>query len=66
VRAVPGGTLYIDDRLIGPAIEIAVPVAAGRHVVKVTKPGYRRYLSLVDVAPGEERRLTDVVLEPEK
>jgi serine/threonine-protein kinase len=66
VRSVPGGTLYVDDRLIGPATEMAVPVSAGHHVVRITKPGFRRYLSMVDVASGEERRLSDVVLEPEK
>jgi serine/threonine-protein kinase len=66
VRSVPGGTLYIDDRLIGPAIETAIPVSPGHHVVRITRPGYRRYLSMVDVASGEERRLGDVVLQPEK
>jgi hypothetical protein len=66
IRSVPGGTLYIDDRLIGPANEMAVPVAPGRHVVRVTKPGYRAYSRQVDVVAYEEKRLTDVVLEPEQ
>jgi serine/threonine-protein kinase len=64
VSAVPGGTLYIDDRLIGPATEMAVPVSAGRHVVRITKPGYRWYVSLINVGLGEEQRLTGVALEP--
>jgi hypothetical protein len=66
IRAVPGGTLYIDDRLIGPALETAVPVTPGRHVVRVTKPGFQPYSKSVEVAAGEERRLTDVVVEPER
>ena len=65
IRSVPGGTLYIDDRLIGPAVEMAVPVPPGRHIVRITKPGYRPYSKQVDVVAGEERRLTDVVVEPE-
>jgi PEGA domain-containing protein len=66
IRSVPGATLYLDDRLIGPAIEMAIPVSPGHHVVRVTKPGYRTYSRQIDIGSGEERRLTDVVLEPEK
>jgi hypothetical protein len=57
--------VYVDDRLIGPAIEMAVPVSPGSHVVRVTKPGFRAYTRTVDVATGEDRRLTDIVLQPE-
>ena len=66
IRSVPGATLYIDDRLIGPAIEMAVPVSPGRHIVRITKPGFRSYSKAIDLVVGEERRLTDVVLEPER
>jgi hypothetical protein len=43
-----------------------VPVTPGRHVVRITKPGHRPYSKAVELAAGEERRLTDVVVEPEK
>ncbi len=66
VSSVPGGTLYIDNRLIGSTPRSRLPVAAGRHVIRITRPGYRRYLSMIEVTAGEERRLTHLVLERER
>jgi serine/threonine-protein kinase len=63
VSSVPGGSLYIDNRLIGSTPRSRLPVTAGRHVIRITRPGYRRYLSMIEVSPGEERRLTNLVLQ---
>jgi serine/threonine-protein kinase len=62
VSSIPGGTLYVDNRLIG-ATPKRLPVAPGRHVIRIIRPGYRRYLSMIELGPGEERRLTGLVLE---
>jgi serine/threonine-protein kinase len=62
VSSVPGGSLYIDNRLIGSTPRSRVPLTPGRHVILITRPGYRRYLSMIEVSPGEERRLSNLVL----
>jgi serine/threonine-protein kinase len=62
ISSVPGGSLYIDNRLIGPTPR-RVPLTPGRHVIRITRPGYRRYLSMIEVSPGEERRLSNLILQ---
>ncbi|MEO8451393.1 MAG: PEGA domain-containing protein, partial [Gemmatimonadota bacterium] len=66
VSSVPGGTLYVDNRLIGATPRSRLPLSPGRHVIKITKPGYRRYLSMIELTGGEQRRLTNLVLERER
>ena len=57
VRTIPAGAqIYIDgERWVGPETEgrLVVQVAAGRHLIEVRAPGYRSYVSEVDVRPGE-------------
>jgi hypothetical protein len=63
VSSVPRGTLYVDNRLIGPTPRSRLQLPTGRHVIRIVRPGYRTYLSMIELGPGEERRLTNLVLE---
>jgi hypothetical protein len=57
VRTVPpDAQVYIDgERWVGPQPEgrLVVQLPPGKHVIEVRAPGYRSYVSEVDVRPGE-------------
>ncbi len=62
VNATPWGEVYIDDHLIGntPRADVAVP--PGAHRVRVVRDGFLPYDITIRVAPGQELRITDIVL----
>jgi hypothetical protein len=62
VGATPWGDLYIDDRLIGHTPKAALPLDAGWHNVRIARDGFAPFEQRVHVAPGEEVRLTGIVL----
>lgn len=57
VKTIPPDALvYIDgERWVGPESDgrLVVQLPPGRHLIEVRAPGYRSYVSEVDVRPGE-------------
>jgi hypothetical protein len=57
--ATRGAIISIDGKEIGRApLREPVPVVAGKHVVRVAKPGYTVFLEAVEVKPGRTKRMT--------
>jgi serine/threonine-protein kinase len=63
ISATPWGQLYVDGELIGNTPRADVQVAPGAHRLRVTRDGFQPYEVAVRVAPGQELRLTDIVLQ---
>jgi serine/threonine-protein kinase len=61
INSTPWGQVYIDDVLVGntPLIDTLV---AGLHVIRVVRPGFESYESEVQLAPGQQIRLTGITL----
>ncbi len=62
IRSNPWGTLYIDDVEIGNTPKVNLTIAAGTHIIRVERFGFEPYVRRIEVAPGQEIRLTDVIL----
>ena len=62
VSATPWGQLYVDDELIGNTPRAEVPIAPGAHRLRVVRDGFQPYEQAIRVAPGQELRITDIVL----
>ncbi len=63
VNATPWGDLYIDSVHVGRTPGIDLPVGPGSHVVRIERDGYVPVERRFQLAPGEELRLTDIVLQ---
>ena len=66
VNATPWGQVFVDDELIGNTPRIAVPIGSGTHRVRVSRDGFESFERTVQVAPGQDVRLTDIVLRESK
>jgi serine/threonine protein kinase len=66
VSALPWGQLYVDGELIGNTPRVDVPVSPGAHRLRVVRDGFRPYEAMIQVAPGQELRMTDIVLQEVK
>ncbi len=66
VNARPWGQVFVDDELIGNTPRVGVPIAAGMHRVRVSRDGFDSFERTVQVAPGQDLRLTDIVLRESK
>jgi serine/threonine-protein kinase len=64
VNSNPPGNLFIDGRDLGPVPVIEEPVSAGRHTIRVERPGYKTRTEAIDVPANTTIRRT-YVLEPE-
>ena len=62
VNAIPWGSVYLDGQPIGNTPQIDRTVAPGRHRLRVEREGYRPYDRMIDVAPGQRLRITDIAL----
>ncbi len=62
INATPWGRVYLDGTVIGNTPQAALPVAPGSHRVRVVRDGFRSFETTIRVAPGQELRLTDIVL----
>lgn len=65
----PDASVYIDDKSYGiaatfPQDESSIVLQAGPHKVQVLRPGFKPYVSTVDVQADGEQKLT-IVLEKE-
>jgi hypothetical protein len=63
VNSTPWGQLYIDGRLVGNTPQANLVVAAGAHRVRVAREGFQAWERAVQLAPGQELRITDIVLQ---
>jgi len=55
--------VYVDGELIGNTPRADVPVAPGAHRLRVVRDGFRPYELAIQVAAGQELRITDIVLQ---
>jgi serine/threonine-protein kinase len=63
VNSTPWGQVYIDGQLVGNTPQANLVVAAGSHRVRVAREGFQPFERIVQLAPGQELRLTDIVLQ---
>ena len=66
VNATPWGQVFVDDAFIGNTPRIGVPIGSGKHRVRVSRDGFESFERTVQVAPGQDVRLTDIVLKESK
>jgi hypothetical protein len=62
VSAMPWGQLYVDGELIGNTPRADVSLSPGAHQLRVVRDGYEPYQAAIRIAPGQELRITDIVL----
>lgn len=62
INAIPWGSVYIDGRPMGNTPQLDLPVSPGQHRLRVERQGYRAYERVIDVAPGQRLRITDITL----
>ena len=63
VSADPWGELYIDGTLVGNTPALNLPLGPGEHVVRIERDGYVPVERRFELEPGEELRLTGIVLQ---
>jgi len=63
VNATPWGQVYLDGVLIGNTPRAGVAVAPGAHQLRVARDGFQSFEIAIRIAPGQELRLTDIVLQ---
>jgi hypothetical protein len=64
INSNPPGNLFIDGRDLGPVPVIEEPVSAGRHTIRVERPGFKTKTEVIEVRANNTIRRT-FVLEPE-
>jgi hypothetical protein len=64
INASPWGQVFIDDVLIGNTPRANIEVAAGEHVIRVSRQGFSTFTRTVRLQAGESLRITDIVLTP--
>ncbi len=62
INAIPWGSVYIDGRPVGNTPQIDRRLAPGSHELRVEREGFRPYQRVIDVAPGQRLRITDITL----
>jgi hypothetical protein len=62
VSARPWGDIYIDGRAMGPTPKAQLPLDPGPRRIRIVRPGFGIYDTLVVVRVGEHVRLIDVML----
>ena len=63
INATPWGQVYVDGELIGNTPRVDVPVPPGPHRLRVVRDGFQPYEVAIRVTPGQELRITDIVLQ---
>jgi len=64
----PGADVYLDDKLEiedAPAVVSLENIHAGRHTLRITKPGHKDFIAIVHV-PFKGASVLDAKLRPEK
>ncbi len=60
---VPAARVYVNGKLVGSAPVAGHPLEVGRYEVKVTAPGYERWVGSVDIQPGVEAGVAAVMTQ---
>jgi len=63
VNSTPWGQVYIDGQLVGNTPQANLVVGAGAHRVRVARDGFQPWERAVQLAPGQELRITDISLQ---
>ena len=63
INAMPWGQVYVDGELIGNTPRADVPVVPGAHQLRVARDGFQSFEIAIRIAPGQELRITDIVLQ---
>jgi serine/threonine protein kinase len=63
VNATPWGQVYVDGVLIGNTPRAGVAISPGAHQLRVARDGFQSFEIAIRIAPGQELRLTDIVLQ---
>ncbi len=66
INSRPWGTVFIDGELIGNTPQLNVAIAPGSHVIRVVREGRQPFEREIQVAAGEELRITDIELSEEQ
>jgi len=66
INATPWGLVYLDGVLIGNTPKTDISVAPGTHSLRVARDGFEPFERTLRVGPGEDVRLTDIVLRAVK
>jgi hypothetical protein len=62
VNATPWGQVYVDGEFVGNTPQVGVPVPPGAHRLRVVRDGFEPYEIAIRIAPGQQLRVTDIVL----
>jgi len=62
ISADPWGELYIDGVYVGNTPALNLPLGAGSHVLRIERAGYAPFERDFELSPGQELRITDIVL----
>ena len=63
LSSTPWGEVSIDGTPMGNTPQLSVPLAPGRHQIRLTRDGYEPFTIEVQVRPGEAIRLTQLALK---
>ena len=66
INATPWGQVYLDDQLLGNTPQVGTAVTPGAHRLRVVRDGFEPYELAINVAAGQQLRLTDIVLHEAK
>ena len=66
VNATPWGQVYVDGVLIGNTPRAGVSIPAGAHRLRIVRDGFQPVDLAIRVAPQQDVRLTDIVLQEVK
>jgi hypothetical protein len=63
VNSTPWGQVSVDGQIVGNTPQANLVVSAGSHSVRITREGFEPFERVVQLAPGQVLRLTDIVLQ---
>ena len=66
VNATPWGQVYLDGVLIGNTPRAGVSISVGTHRLRIVRDGFQPVELAIRVAPRQDVRLTDIVLQEVK
>lgn len=62
VNSNPWGNVYINDRFVGTTPQRNIELEPGSYRLRIVRDGFEPHEQAVEIASGEELRLTDIVL----
>ena len=62
VASNPWGHVYVDGERVGETPLTSYPLEPGRHELSIEREGFEPFRQVLEVAPGQEVRLTGIVL----